>query len=345
MSLNLEAYFGSVFEERLKLNKVAQKDLADSSTSVMKLVETREECADVTRALESQKEEMQIKRENLRERDENIKKEEEKLKKSILKYNKFLQENDDRRLRALKKAEAERAQIRLKELEIQKLQAENDTLLARKEILEDRVRKAICYHEFLERATKMSGKFETIGQVIDRLHTLQSINKELLESQTRLEKERESTKLKLIQYINKQRTVLLHCNNQLHQQQTQLDSIRLEAYKWVNTLTHNLQVYVFCTVLSPNITNYSCVLQELKLKHFHSTAAKETLQFAQLKATICNIYQMITHYRRVSVDTEDTFKQLEMIHKYFQLMRAIDDELKFNIITRTNRTEGNDSGY
>uniref|UniRef100_A0A673LQB3 Coiled-coil domain-containing protein 42 homolog n=1 Tax=Sinocyclocheilus rhinocerous TaxID=307959 RepID=A0A673LQB3_9TELE len=264
----------------------------------MKLVEAREECASVTCALESQKEEMQMKRENLRERDENIKKEEEKLKKSILKYNKFLQENDARRLRALKKAEAERAQIRLKELEIQKLKAENDTLLARKEILEDRVRKAICYQEFLERATII------IGQVIDRLHTLQSINKELLESQTRLEKERESTKLKLIQYINKLRTVLLHCNNQLHQQQTQLDSIRLEAYKWVNTLTHNLQ----------------------------------------LKATIRNIYQMITHYRRVSVDTEDTFKQLEMIQKYFQFMRAIDDELKFNIITRPNRTEGNDSG-
>ncbi|XP_016399488.1 coiled-coil domain-containing protein 42 homolog [Sinocyclocheilus rhinocerous] len=315
MSLNLEAYFWSVFEERVKLNKVAQKDLADSSTSAMKLVEAREECASVTCALESQKEEMQMKRENLRERDENIKKEEEKLKKSILKYNKFLQENDARRLRALKKAEAERAQIRLKELEIQKLKAENDTLLARKEILEDRVRKAICYQEFLERATIMSGKFESIGQVIDRLHTLQSINKELLESQTRLEKERESTKLKLIQYINKLRTVLLHCNNQLHQQQTQLDSIRLEAYKW-----------------------------ELKLKHFHSTAAKETLQFAQLKATIRNIYQMITHYRRVSVDTEDTFKQLEMIQKYFQFMRAIDDELKFNIITRPNRTEGNDSG-
>ncbi|XP_016137339.1 coiled-coil domain-containing protein 42 like-2-like [Sinocyclocheilus grahami] len=198
---------------------------------------------------------------------------------------------------------------------ILKLKAENDTLLARKEILEDRVRKAICYQEFLERATIMSGKFESIGQVIDRLHTLQSINKELLESQTRLEKERESTKLKLIQYINKLRTVLLHCNNQLHQQQTQLDTIRLEAYKW-----------------------------ELKLKHFHSTAAKETLQFAQLKATIRNIYQMITHYRRVSVDTEDTFKQLEMIQKYFQFMRAIDDELKFNIITRPNRTEGNDSG-
>ncbi|KAL0194295.1 hypothetical protein M9458_012591, partial [Cirrhinus mrigala] len=67
-------------------------------------------------------------------------------------------ENDARRLRAIKKAEAERAQIRLKELEIQKLNAENDTLLAQKELLEDRVRKATCYQEFLERAAKISRK-------------------------------------------------------------------------------------------------------------------------------------------------------------------------------------------
>uniref|UniRef100_A0A671MMY2 Cilia and flagella associated protein 73 n=1 Tax=Sinocyclocheilus anshuiensis TaxID=1608454 RepID=A0A671MMY2_9TELE len=218
--------------------------------------------------------ELQMKRENLRERDENIKTEEEKLKKSILKYNKFLQENDARRLRAVKKAEAERAQIRLKELEIQKLKAENDTLLARKEILEDRVRKAICYQEFLERATII------IGQVIDRLHTLQSINKELLESQTRLEKERESTKLKLIQYINKLRTVLLHCNNQLHQQQTQLDSIRLEAYKWVNTLT---QFTGLCLL-------YSSVSQDYKLFMCSTGIKTEALPFhcSKRDAPVCS---------------------------------------------------------
>lgn len=86
----------------------------------------------------------------------------------------------------------------------------------------------------------MTFEIENIGQINDRLHALRSINKELLENQTRLDKERESTKLELIQYLNKQRTVLLHCNNQLHQQQTQLDSIRLEAYKWVNTHTHTV---------------------------------------------------------------------------------------------------------
>ncbi len=84
----------------------------------------------------------------------------------------------------------------------------------------------------------MTFEIENIGQINNRLHALRSINKELLENQTRLDKERESKKLELIQYLNKQRTVLLHCNNQLHQQQTQLDSIRLEAYKWVNTHTH-----------------------------------------------------------------------------------------------------------
>ncbi|XP_067264325.1 coiled-coil domain-containing protein 42 homolog [Chanodichthys erythropterus] len=297
-------------------NKAVQKDLTDMSTSVMQLLEVREECASVTRALEVQKEEMQMKRQSFRERDENIKKEEEKLKKSILKYNKFLQENDARRLRAVKKAESERAQIRLKELEIQKLKTENDALLTRKELLEERVGKAVCYQEFLEKAAKMSGKFKNIGQVIDRLQALRSIHKELLENQTALEKERERTKRELMQYINKQRTVLLHYNNQLHQQQTQLDSIRLEAYKW-----------------------------ELKLKHFRSTAAKEMLHFVQLKTTIHNIYQMITrNTRRISVDTEDTFKQLEMIQKHFQLMRAIGDDLKFNIMTMPNRTEENDRG-
>ncbi|XP_048043349.1 coiled-coil domain-containing protein 42 homolog [Megalobrama amblycephala] len=312
--MNLEDYFQSVCKERLSLNKAVQKDLTDMSTSVMQLLEVREECASVTRALEAQKEEMQTKRQSLRERDENIKKEEEKLKKSILKYNKFLQENDARRLRALKKAEAERAQIRLKELEIQKLKTENDSLLTRKELLEERVGNAVCYQEFLEKAAKMSGK--NISQVIDRLQALRSIHKELLENQTVLEKERERTKRELMQYINKQRTVLLHYNNQLHQQQTQLDSIRLEGYKW-----------------------------ELKLKHFRSTAAKEMLHFVQLNTTIHNIYQMITrNTRRISVDTEDTFKQLEMIQKYFQLMRAIGDDLKFNIMTMPNRTEENDRG-
>lgn len=85
---------------------------------------------------------------------------------------------------------------------------------------------------------RMTFEFENIGQVIGRLQALRSIHKELLENQTALEKERERTKRELTKYINKQRTVLLHCNNQLHQQQTQLDSIRLEAYKWVKTYTH-----------------------------------------------------------------------------------------------------------
>lgn len=61
-------------------------------------------------------------------------------------------------MRAVKKAEAEKAQIRLKELEIQKLKTENDALLTRKELLEERVGKAVCYQEFLEKAAKMSGK-------------------------------------------------------------------------------------------------------------------------------------------------------------------------------------------
>lgn len=102
---------------------------------------------------------------------------------------------------------------------------------------------------------------------------------------------------------------------------------RVSVLTYIHKKTHRCHcgTSVFCTVLSPKITDYSCILQELKLKHFRSTAAKEILYFAQLKSTIHNIYQMITHYNRtVSVDTEDTFNQLEMVNnvlfvKYFLL--------------------------
>lgn len=85
---------------------------------------------------------------------------------------------------------------------------------------------------------------------------------------------------------------------------------------------------VFCTVLSPKITDFSCILQELKLKHFRSTAAKEMLHFVQLKTTIHNIYQMITHTRRISVDTEDTFKQLEMVNNAKILLAILNEPVQ-----------------
>lgn len=77
----------------------------------------------------------------------------------------------------------------------------------------------------------------------------------------------------------------------------------------------------------PRLQTIHVFYKKLKLKHFHSTAAKETIQFAQLKTTICNTYQMITRYRKVSVGTEDTFKQLEMANNAKILLATLNESL------------------
>ncbi|TRZ02079.1 hypothetical protein DNTS_016496, partial [Danionella cerebrum] len=296
VKMEVEDHFRSLFEERLSLNKDEYKGLACVNPSVMRLLEVREECANVTRALEAQKEVDKL-----------------YLLDVLVLKNVLTQ----MRLRAIKKTDSERAQIRVKVQEINKLQEEIDVLMARKEILQERVGKVEYYHEFFQRAVKMSGKFKSPRQLIDRLQGLLSSKKELVENLRVLEKEREVATQELMQYMNQQRMVLLHSNNQLHQVQTELDSMRLEAYRW-----------------------------ELKLKHFSSTAAKETLEFAHIKSTICNIYQMTIAHKKIrsSQHTDDTFTQLEMIQKYFQLMESIGPGLQFNCVQRPNEIEEGHSG-
>lgn len=67
-------------------------------------------------------------------------------------------ENDSKQTLALRKTEAEKAQIKLKEHKIKELQTELDALQAREKRLEARVKKASIIQSFLEGAVKMSVK-------------------------------------------------------------------------------------------------------------------------------------------------------------------------------------------
>jgi DNA repair exonuclease SbcCD ATPase subunit len=76
---------------------------------------------DVDNSLAKQKEEFSMKMESLAQRREELARKEIQLKDSLLKFDKFLQENDAKRLRAIKKAIEERKMKDQKELEMQEL--------------------------------------------------------------------------------------------------------------------------------------------------------------------------------------------------------------------------------
>ncbi|XP_056602342.1 coiled-coil domain-containing protein 42 like-2 isoform X1 [Triplophysa dalaica] len=298
MNLNLDDYIRTIFEEQLSLNEAEQQN--DSTSVATMLLEKRQEEKRVDRDLNAQKEELEKQREGFRRRKEDMMKEEEKLKAYVLSYDPFLKENYSKQTLALRKAEAEKAQIRLKIHTNKELQIELEALHAREMLLEARVKKASIIQRFLESAVKMSVKFESIGQLIAHCQLILSIREQLVNKQTAAEKERERIGLELRRRKNEQSVISLDCSIKLAQQQTRLDNIRAQAHR----------------------------LEDI-MKRIQSTAAKETLLLGQIRVTILNLYYMIS---KGPVDVENSFAQLEKIHNYF-LVRTGADKMKGHSIT------------
>ena len=88
-------------------------------TAATRLLEKRREMNEVEQALNAQKDEYQMKMESLQQRREELERKEYQLKSSLLKFDKFLKENDSKRARALKKATSEQEQSKMKTREIE----------------------------------------------------------------------------------------------------------------------------------------------------------------------------------------------------------------------------------
>jgi alanyl-tRNA synthetase len=90
-------------------------------TSATRLLEKRRELADIETTLSSEKEEFQLKMEALSRRNEDLERRETQLKENLLKFDKFLRENEAKKARAQKKSQEEKRLKETKELEVDSL--------------------------------------------------------------------------------------------------------------------------------------------------------------------------------------------------------------------------------
>jgi len=104
------------------------------------------------------------------------------LQESLIKFNKFLQENESKRNRALKRAAEERKQRELKEMEIQKLESQLKSKLREESILKEEVEKNLKYQDYLDNVVQnMSKFFPEIADILNRYTTLRNANSYLIE--------------------------------------------------------------------------------------------------------------------------------------------------------------------
>ena len=297
MAVNLEEYFRKTFEDKLLVNMPERDD--DHLTPATRLLEKRREMAEVEQALTAQKEEFQMKMESLQQRREELERKEYQLKESLLKFDKFLKENDSKRARALKKASDEKDATRGKDKEIEKLSDEINMLVHYKDKTQNKLEKYAKFQKYLDRVLEVADEFQEIREITARYDTLMATHNDLLANENQNQDQTEQEKACLNRFIEDKNNEVLNYNNLLAQLQTELEKTQSKAVKWESTWTH-----------------------------IQNTAAKKTLLLGRIKMATHNLFMLVHKHVKQTVPIDSTPDQLQKIQIFMQDLTQITNEIK-----------------
>ncbi|XP_067406418.1 coiled-coil domain-containing protein 42 like-2-like isoform X2 [Emydura macquarii macquarii] len=285
MAFDLEEYLQAAFRDKLLLPKMPERE-DDYLSPATRLLEKRRELAEVEQALLAQKQEFQMKMESLQQRREELQHKEGQLKEAILKFDKFLKENDSKRSRALHKASEQREQMVQKDREAVRLRQEIAQLRQERDRLQRHLEAHAIFQRYLQGVMEKTEQFQEIQALIDRFRTLAGTQEALVQRALGSREVMEEERVQLQQYLEQSSNEILQLNNQLAVLQAQLEQARAKVHQW-----------------------------ESKWTEIQNTAAKKTLQLGQIKMATLNLFQLATKHMKlqVAVPLEDTETQLDTV--------------------------------
>lgn len=182
------------------------------------LLKKRKEMREVDEALELMKDEYKRRMESCEERRTQFEFKQAKMREQVLKFEKFIQENDAKRQRAEAKAKQEKKLFEQKCQEMKFLEDKiNELVLSQKE-LELQLLKKGCYREYLEQFLEAGdGSYEEVSDVLNRYKTLKDANADLMKHVDMLENDVDESRGKF-QNLKMETQNQLLVNNSLFQQ-------------------------------------------------------------------------------------------------------------------------------
>ncbi len=309
MPFSLEEYFRTTYEERLLVKIPERED--DHLTPATKLLEKRREMKEVEQALSAQKEVFKMKMESLQQRQEELERKVCTLKESLLKFYKFLKENDSKRLRAVKKALDEKAAKQAKLKEHQELLEEIETLEEHRNRVQDTLDKHKKFHTYMDGVLEISEEFSEVREITSRYETLSSTYQDLLERDHNSQDLIESKRQFLAKFTEDRQNDIMSYNNDLSFMQGDLDKAKSKTVQ-LESNWHQIQ----------------------------TTAAAKTLELGRIRMATMNLFNLVNRQQRqASVDETDSDTQLEKISQFIQDLSQITTEIrKQEGLSQTNQT-------
>lgn len=201
-------------EAATKRNRNLPQQLTlDHVSPATRLLEKRRQMFEVQEALDAQKEEFQRREATFKRREEMLKKKDLELQESLIKFNKFLQENDSKRSRAEKKEKEEIKQRLVKEQEITKLHEALQRQKEQRRLMTLELDKMMKYQFFLESVLDSTEEFPEITDLLSRYDTLDAAHSDLISRQVQGEEETEKARTELTQFVRDKTDEILGYNN------------------------------------------------------------------------------------------------------------------------------------
>jgi chromosome segregation ATPase len=250
---------------------VPQTLMMDHITPATRLLEKRRQMFEVQEALNSQNEEFSRREDAFRRREEGLRRKDIELQESLIKFNKFLQENESKRNRALKRAADERKQREQKEIEIKRFEQQLAEKMNEEQALKNEVEKNLKYQVYLDKVVQhLSKDFPEIQDVLNRYNTLKEVNSYLNEKQKEDDKLNETTYREFVSFRKENENEILNYGNEVAELQ-----VRLEQCK-----------------------NKTMRLQS-DLDSSNSEASEKALALGQILSSVANILERCEHSFRL----------------------------------------------
>jgi len=246
-------------------------DLPQASQSTL-LLQKLKEMAEVQQQLDRKKEEFRTRMQRCQEKEVDLAARQEDIKEQVRKFDKFLKDNDAKRVRADRKVQEERKAAELKEREKQELMDVLSREDEKRQQLKLEVEAKGKYQRFLDMVCEdpaMSEYFEGIENITLRYETLKAAHDDLSDRVSSGQTENETENARLLNYIKQRTNDLLVFNSDIATKQTDLDRLRFEMQG-----------------------------KEAELSGHFQSSKESTRQLGEVKMAIENIYGRCVKMRR-----------------------------------------------
>ncbi|KER28734.1 hypothetical protein T265_04521 [Opisthorchis viverrini] len=284
------SWYGAV----LLYNHAGQVDdrleyLENINSTSLKVLEKNSQLRKLNGELKKEKNEFKRKMEELELRWTIVQEKEKIYRDSLIKFEKMLRDNDEKKLRALRKLANERSLQKTNEVELEILRKTNKQLLSQRQRLENKVANLRKYQRFLQELVKRSEYFSDISEVLSRYNALKANLEDLkcVDQMNNLCFEDLSTHLH--QYKEEKSDEKLSLTNELTALRRRLEDSQTE-----NRNRENLWV------------------------HTRDDALQRVSELCELKGSVLNMYRTARKYEKYGEDlsSENTVDQLEVIKDF-----------------------------